>query len=64
MVETEDAGPEWARMTVRDLAELADGFNAFSKSGLAALCEMAGIDADGTASDMRAALLGSIGDDE
>mgnify|MGYP003638397005 FL=1 len=49
-------GPEWARLSVAGLCELADGFSAFSKQGLEALCVLGDLDCDGSVSDLRARL--------
>lgn len=66
--EPEPQGPEWARLTVVDLAQLGDGYGVFSKSGLAALCEFAGVSSDGTTGDLRdrleATLEGEVDDSE
>lgn len=53
-------GPEWAQLTVAELCELADGFAAFSKSGLETLCEVADIDPTGSVSDLRARLFDNL----
>jgi len=52
--------PEWARMSVADLADLGSGYGSFSKSGLVALCDFAGLDATGTAGDLIERLEESI----
>jgi len=53
-------GPVWARMTVADLAERANGFEAFSKSGLEALCRVGGISPLGNTSALRERLLSDL----
>jgi hypothetical protein len=53
-------GPAWALLSISDLAELAEGFEAFSKSGLVALCEYGGLDSSGGVSELRARLFDSL----
>ena len=47
------SGPVWARVTVAELAALADGFEAFSKPALAALRRIGGISASGSVASLR-----------
>ena len=47
------SGPVWARVTVAELAALADGFEAFSKSALASLCRIGGLSSSGSVADLR-----------
>lgn len=53
-------GPAWALLSISDLAELAEGFEAFSKSGLVALCEYGGLDSSGGVSELRSRLFESL----
>ena len=47
------SGPVWARVTVAELAALADGFEAFSKPALASLCRIGGLSSSGSVADLR-----------
>jgi hypothetical protein len=61
-------GPVWAHLTVAELAEQAQGFEAFSKAGLEALCRVGGLSPMGTTAQLRDRLAGdleaSLGDEE
>lgn len=47
------SGPAWARVTVAELAAIADGFEAFSKGALAALCRIGGLSSSGSVGALR-----------
>lgn len=58
-----DVGPAWTRCTVGELVGYCEGTHALSKQGLVTLCELQGIEADGTAKELGEALMALLDDE-
>lgn len=56
-------GPAWTRVTVGELVGYCEGTHALSKQGLVTLCELQGIEAEGTAKELGEALMALLDDE-